>query len=42
VVGADGSFYKATFDGEKGGNAERESYAKFIKGAEEEVTTETS
>eukprot|EP00475_Leptophrys_vorax_P028616 TRINITY_DN4153_c0_g1_i2.p1 TRINITY_DN4153_c0_g1~~TRINITY_DN4153_c0_g1_i2.p1 ORF type:complete len:375 (-),score=95.94 TRINITY_DN4153_c0_g1_i2:1128-2252(-) len=39
VVGADGSYYKAVFDPEKGGNAERESYAKFLKGAEEETNT---
>jgi WD40 repeat protein len=34
VVGADGSFYKATFD--NGGDCEKTSYSKFIKGEDEE------
>jgi WD40 repeat protein len=32
VVSADGTFYKALFDPEKGGECVQESYAKFVKG----------
>jgi len=35
VVSADGTFYKALFDPEKGGECVQESYAKFIKGSDE-------
>jgi WD40 repeat protein len=35
VVSADGTFYKALFDPEKGGECVQESYAKFIKGGDE-------
>jgi hypothetical protein len=34
VVGADGSFYKATFD--NGGDCSKTSFSKFIKSDEEE------
>lgn len=36
VVSSDGSFYKALFDPENGGDCVQESYAKFIKGPDEE------
>lgn len=35
VVSADGTFYKALFDPERGGECVQESYAKFIKGTDE-------
>jgi len=35
VVSAEGTFYKAVFDLEKGGECVQESYAKFVKSAEE-------
>lgn len=35
VVSADGSFYKALFDPDKGAECVQESFAKFIKGPEE-------
>jgi len=36
VVGADGSYYKLTYDPEKGGECHREAYTKFLKMTDED------